>query len=94
MSGDSWIGVILLAAAFVVLVVATAAEAGLVFVSRVRVHGFASRGVHRAASLESYVEERQTLIGTLAVARGAAVVLGFDDCRRGLAELALDPDVL
>lgn len=76
MTGDSWIGVGLLATALVVLVVTTAAEAVLVFASRVRVHGFASRGVPGAASLESYIDERLTVISTLAVAREAAVVLG------------------
>ena len=77
MSGDSWLGVGLLLAALIVLVLATAAEAGVVFLSRARVRAFATRGLPRAASLEAYIHERRTLLGTLAVARDAAVVLGI-----------------
>lgn len=77
MSGDTWIGIVLLGAAFVVLVLATAAETGVVFVNRLRVHGFATKGVPRAEALEAYVQERQELVGTFSVARDAAVVLGI-----------------
>ncbi len=64
-------------AALVVLVVATAVETGVFFVSRARLRAFAARGLPRAASLESYVQERQALLGALAVARTVAVVLGI-----------------
>ena len=77
MSGDSWFALALLLAAFVVLAVATAAEAGVVFISRLRVRAFATRGQPRAASLETYIQERHALLGTLAVARDVAVVLGI-----------------
>jgi CBS domain containing-hemolysin-like protein len=77
MSGDSWIGMLLIAAAVIVLAIATAAEAGVVFISRLRVRAYASKGLPRAVSLETYIQERQVLLGTLAVARQTAVVLGI-----------------
>jgi CBS domain containing-hemolysin-like protein len=77
MSGDMWIGAGLLAAALVVLVIATAAETGIVLVSRLRVRGFAAKGVPRAEALDAFVKERQSLMSTFAVARGVAVVLGI-----------------
>jgi CBS domain containing-hemolysin-like protein len=77
LSGDSWLAVGLLVSAFVVLAVATAAEAGVVFISRLRVRAYATRGLARAASLETYVQERHALLGTLAVARDVSVVLGI-----------------
>ena len=77
MSADSWFGIVLLATALVVLVTATAAEAGVVFLSRLRVHAFATKGLPRAAALETYIRERRALLGTLAIARDAAVVLGI-----------------
>jgi len=77
MSGDSWLGVALLVTAFVVLAVATAAQTGVVFLSRMRVRAFATKGLPRAESLEAYIQERQSLLGTLAIARDVAVVLGI-----------------
>ncbi len=77
MSGDTWIGVGLLAAALVVLVIATAAETGVVLVSRLRVRGYAAKGVPRAATLDAFVRERQSFMGTFAAARHVAVVLGI-----------------
>jgi len=76
MSADSWLGLGLLAAAVVLLVIATAAETGAVFISRLRVKAFATKGLPRAASLESYIYERRALLATISVARNAAVVLG------------------
>jgi CBS domain containing-hemolysin-like protein len=67
----------LLVAALIVLVVATAAETGVVFISRVRVRAFASKGLPGAASLDTYIQERRALLGVLAVARDVAVVLGI-----------------
>jgi CBS domain containing-hemolysin-like protein len=67
----------LLLAALAVLVTATAAEAGIVFISRLRVRAFATKGLPRAASLATYVQERHLLLGTLAVARNVAAVLGI-----------------
>ncbi|OGO50817.1 MAG: hypothetical protein A2148_03870 [Chloroflexi bacterium RBG_16_68_14] len=77
MSGDSWFGAALLVVALIVLVVATAAETGIVFISRPRVRAFASRGLPGAATLDTYIRERHALLGTLAVAREVAVVLGI-----------------
>ena len=77
MSGDSWVAVVLLAGAFIVLAIATAAEAGVVFISRLRVRAYASKGLPRAASLDTYIQERHILLGTLAVARDAAIVVGI-----------------
>ncbi len=76
MSADTWLSFALLAAALIMLVVAVAAEAGVVFISRARVRAFATRGLPRAASLETYIQERHALLGALAVARSVAVVLG------------------
>ena len=77
MNGDSWLAAALLLAALAVLTVATAAEAGVVFISRLRVRSFATRGLPRAASLDTYIQERHALLGTLSVARHVAVVLGI-----------------
>ncbi len=77
MSVDSWLGVALLLVALVVFVIVAAAEAGIVFISRARVHAFVTKGLPGAASLNSYVEDRPALLGTLAVSRSVAVVLGI-----------------
>ena len=77
MSFDNWLAAGLLLAALIVLVVATAAEAGVVFISRARVRVFVSKGLPQAAALDGYIQERQSLLGTLALARNVAVVLGI-----------------
>ncbi len=77
MSLDSWLGIALVVIALIVLVVATAAETGVVFISRARVRAFASKGLPQASSLHTYIQERHALLGTLARARTAAVVLGL-----------------
>jgi putative hemolysin len=74
-NGDSWLGLVLLLFALLVLVVATAAEAGVVSISRLRVRAFATKP--GAASLETYIQERHVLLGTLAVARNVGVVVGI-----------------
>ena len=51
MSFDSWLGVALLVTALIVLVIATAAETGVVFINRAKVRAFASKGLPGAASL-------------------------------------------
>ena len=75
MSPDSWLGLVLLLFALLVLMVATAAEAGVVSISRLRVRAFA--GKPGATSLETYIQERHVLLGTLAIARNVAVVVGI-----------------
>jgi CBS domain containing-hemolysin-like protein len=75
MSSDSWLGLVLLLMALVVLMVATAAEAGVVSISRLRVRAFAGKA--GATSLETYIQERHVLLATLAIARNVAVVVGI-----------------
>jgi CBS domain containing-hemolysin-like protein len=77
MSGDTVLGLLLLVVALTVLSIAAAAEAGVVFLSRVRVRAFATKGVAGADSLASYIQERQSLLATLMIARTVAVVLGI-----------------
>ncbi|MCI0777842.1 MAG: HlyC/CorC family transporter [Chloroflexi bacterium] len=77
MTSDTLFGLLLVIVALAVLVTATAAEVAVLFASRLRVRGFASKGVPNAATLDSYVQERQTFMGVLAVGRGVAVVLGI-----------------
>ena len=77
MSVDSWFGIALLLAALVLLVVAAGAEAGVVFISRARVHAFVAKGLPKAALLETYIEERHALMGAVALARHVAVVLAI-----------------
>ena len=75
MSADSWLGLVLLLIALFVLMVATAAEAGVVSISRLRMRAFA--GKPGATSLETYIQERHVLLTTLAIARNVAVVVGI-----------------
>ena len=77
MSFDSWLGVGLLVTALIVLVVATAAETGVVFINRARVRAFASKGLPGATSLSEYIRERRVLLSAIAIARNAAIVLGL-----------------
>jgi putative hemolysin len=75
MSGDSWLGLALLLVALLVLIVATSAEAGVVSISRLRLRAFDQRP--NAISLARYIQERRIMLGTLAIARNVAVVLGI-----------------
>jgi putative hemolysin len=75
--GDSWVGVVLLLAAVAILILATAAEAGLISGSRARVRLLASKDIPHAAALHSYLQNRQAVLGALAIARNLAVVLGI-----------------
>ena len=77
MSFDSWLGVGLLVTALIVLVIATAAETGVVFINRARVRSFAGKGLPGATSLSEYIRERRALLSAIAIARNAAVVLGL-----------------
>lgn len=74
MEPDSWAGVFLLLLAAALLTVVSAAEAGLVFISRARARALAARGAQSDA-LHAYIEERHLLMGALSVARNLAVVL-------------------
>ena len=77
MSGDSWIGIALVAVALAVAVAATAVETGVVFISRMRVRTFTSRGLPQAESIDDYIRDRYELLGALAIARDLALVLGI-----------------
>ena len=77
MTDDILIGALLILGALVALVVATAAEVAVLSASRLRVRGFANKDVPNAAMLDTFVQERRTLMGVLAVGRNAAVVLGI-----------------
>ena len=77
MTSGTILGLLLVIVALAVLVVATAAQVAVLFASRLRVRGLASKGVANAAMLDTYVQERQTFMGVLAVGRAVAVVLGI-----------------
>ena len=77
MSFDSWLGVGLLVTALIVLVIATAAETGVVFINRAKVRALASKNLPGATSLSEYIRERRALLSAIAIARNAAVVLGL-----------------
>src|SRR3972149_10493029 len=74
MDSHTGLGLGLLVASVVLVVFAAAAEAGIITISRSRVRSMAGRGVPRAAALHSYVQERNALLGALALARNLAVV--------------------
>ncbi len=68
-------GIAVLVLALVQLVVVAAAEAGVASAGRVRLRALASRGVGRAETLHRYVDERASVLGSLAVARNVAAVV-------------------
>jgi len=74
MDAFSWVGLALLVACLGLVVFVAAAEAGLISISRARVRLMAGRGVPRAAVLHSYIQERSSLLGALALARNLAIV--------------------
>jgi putative hemolysin len=69
-------GVVLLMICLLLVVFVAAAEAGLISISRARVRLMAGRGVPRAEILKSFIEERSSLLGALALARNVAIVAG------------------
>src|SRR5574339_378303 len=74
MDAFSWLAVLLLALCAVLVVFVAAAEAGLITISRARVRLMAGQGVPRAEILHSYMQERQSLLGALELARSLALV--------------------
>ena len=68
----SLIGLLVLSLVLVVLV--AAAEAGLVSMSRARVRLMAGQGVNRAETLDSYIQELDSLLRALDLARNLAIV--------------------
>jgi CBS domain containing-hemolysin-like protein len=69
-----WANVIVLAICLALVVFVAAAEAGLVSISRARVRLMAGQGVPRANVLHSYIQERESLLRALALARNVAIV--------------------
>jgi putative hemolysin len=76
MDAFSWAGLALLVLCLGLVVFVAAAEAGLISISRARVRMLAGQGVPRAEILHTYIKERTSLLGALALARNVAIVLG------------------
>ena len=74
MDGHSWLGLVLLLGALGLLVSAAAAEAGVISLSLARVRLMGDRGVPGAGSLPTSAQEREHLLGSLALARNLALV--------------------
>src|SRR5262245_32172084 len=74
MDVSSWSGIAILAVCLALVVFVAAAEAGLISISRARVRLMTSRGVPRADILQTYIQERDSLLHALALARNMAVV--------------------
>jgi CBS domain containing-hemolysin-like protein len=70
----SWAGVVVLALSMALVVFVAAAEAGLISISRARVRLMAGQGVPRADILQSYIQERESLLHALALARNLAIL--------------------
>jgi CBS domain containing-hemolysin-like protein len=75
MDVSSWLGLAVVGVAMALVVFVSAAEAGLVTISRARVRVLAGRGVPRASILQSYIQEREQLLDALLLARLTAYVL-------------------
>ncbi len=65
----------MLVLALALLALVAASEAGVVSASRARLSAIAGRGIRRAETLHGYIEERASILGSLAVARNIAVVI-------------------
>jgi CBS domain containing-hemolysin-like protein len=63
-------------AAMLLLLVVSAAEAALTYLSRGRARMLAGRGVPRAESLHRYIQERAGLLSTVHFGRNVAIILG------------------
>ena len=70
----SWVSLGVLLVALVLIAFVAAAEAGLISISRVRVRLMAGQGIPRAEILQSYVQERESLLRALALARNLAII--------------------
>ncbi|HLF71313.1 MAG TPA: hemolysin family protein [Dehalococcoidia bacterium] len=74
MDASSWIALALLIACLALMVFVAAAEAGLISISRARVRLMAGQGIPNAEVLHSYVQERESLLRALSLARNLAIV--------------------
>jgi CBS domain containing-hemolysin-like protein len=70
----SWAGIAVLAMSMALVVFVAAAEAGLISISRARVRLMAGQGVPRAGILQRYIQERESLLHALALARNLAIL--------------------
>ena len=66
--------VALLIVCLCLVVFVAAAEAGLITISRARIRLMAGQGVPRAEILQSYINERSTMLNSLSLARNLAIV--------------------
>ena len=83
----SGLGLALMLVAIALIAFVSAAEAGLITISRARVRLLAGRGVPRAAILQSYIQERESLLEALSLARKVSMILAV-----GLGALILARD--
>jgi magnesium and cobalt exporter, CNNM family len=74
LDAGGWLGIILLITALILLILVAAAEAGLVSMSRTRVRSLVAKGMPHAETLEAYLHDRHSLLGSLAIARNLAIV--------------------
>jgi CBS domain containing-hemolysin-like protein len=75
-SNGDWIALGLLLVDLALLAVVTAAEAGAVWLSRMRARSMLVGGEPRAEALRSYLRERHRLLGALDIARSLAIIAG------------------
>jgi CBS domain containing-hemolysin-like protein len=74
MDAFSWLALVLLAACSLLFLFVATAEAGLISISRARVRLMVGQGVPRADVLHAYVQERESLLHALALARNLAML--------------------
>lgn len=74
MEADSWVVPLLLAATIVLLALIAAVEGGLATASRARTRLLVTQGVAKASLFQRYLQERQSLLGTLLLARNLTLV--------------------
>jgi CBS domain containing-hemolysin-like protein len=75
MDAFSVAALVLLVVCLMLMVFVAAAEAGLISISRARIRLLAGRGVPRAEILQSYIQERTSLLGALWLGRNVAIVV-------------------
>ncbi len=76
MSNGSWIALGLLLGDVALLALVTAAEAGAVWLSRMRARAMVVGGEPRAQALQAYLKDRHRLLGALDMARSIALIAG------------------
>lgn len=73
MDAFSWAALLLLIPCALLFTFVTAAQAGLIWISRARVRRMAGQGVPQAEVLHAYVQEREALLHSLALGRNLAL---------------------